>query len=339
VAKKLKSEAILKKAISTILQPLIDVLVNVEPSFLKDRNLQPGSYAPVDRPTQDVLFAATTEPPTRASGGSASNSIACANILGVACTYAGLVGDDENGHLYQKDFADLGITSPNRPVPNKRTGVCLSLVTPDGERTMRTDLAVALELEASHIERETIAASDWLLLEGHLLTAGDKNVSALMKGIEIANQCGTKVALNINSEFAARTKRDTVLADFLPKISMLIGNESEAMALAAESSVHMAFASLSKLCSSVVVTCGRDGALISYDGKILNTPAHTHGIAVVDTTGAGDAFTGTLLGGLSLSCSIEKAAIGAARLAAATVAQPGARLPASALSLWRDAIK
>lgn len=329
----------MKKAISTILQPLIDVLVTIEPSFLAQRNLKPGSYALVDRPTQDALLAATTEPPIRQSGGSASNSIACANILGVSCTYAGLVGDDEYGHLYQKDFADLGITSPNRPVPNKRTGVCLSLITPDGERTMRTDLAVALDLEASHIERDAIAASDWLLLEGHLITAGSKNVSALIKGIEIANECGTKVALNINSEFAARSKRELVLAEFLPKISMLIGNESEAMALTAESSPQAAFSSLTKLCPSVVVTLGRAGALVSYDGHILNTPAYTQGVAVVDSTGAGDTFTGTLLGGLSLGCSIDKAVSGAARLAAAVVAQPGARLPASSVSLWREAIR
>ena len=329
----------MKKAISTILQPAIDVLVNVAPSFLSAHSLQPGSYTLVDRHTQDALFAATTGTPIRASGGSASNSIACANILGVSCTYAGLVGDDENGHLYQKDFASLGITSPNRPVPNKRTGVCLSLITPDGERTMRTDLAVALELEASHIERETIAASDWLLLEGHLITAGAKNVSALMKGIEIANACGTKVAININSEFAARTKRDLILTEFLPKISMIVGNESEAMALTGESSAQAAFSTLSKLCSSVIVTCGHDGALITHDEQTLNAPAYTQGITVVDSTGAGDTFTGTLLGGLALGCSIEKAASGAARLAAAVVAQPGARLPASAVSLWRGAIR
>lgn len=329
----------MKKAISTILQPLVDVIVNVEPSFLTQRNLQPGSYALVDRSTQDALFQATSEPPVQASGGSASNSIACANILGVSCTYTGLVGDDAHGHLFQRDFLNLGITSPNLPVPNKRTGVCLSLVTPDGERTMRTDLAVALELEASHIEHGTIAASDWLLLEGHLITAGQKNVSALTKGIEIANQCGTKVALNINSEFAARTKRDLVLAEFLPKISMIVGNESEAMALTNESSPQAAFAALTKLCPSVVVTLGRDGALISHEGHTLNSPAYTQGITVVDSTGAGDTFTGTLLGGLALGCPIDRAASGAARLAAAVVAQPGARLPASAASLWREAIR
>lgn len=329
----------LKKALSTILQPLVDILVNVEPSFLTRHNLHPGSYAIVDRPTQDALLAATSQTRTIASGGSASNSLACANLLGVRCAYVGLVGDDEHGHLYQKDFASQGITSPNIPVSKARTGACLSLITPDGERTMRTDLSVALELEASHIDAESIAASDWLLLEGHLLTAGPKNMSALVRGIEIANQRGTKVALNINSEFAASTKREQVLADFLPKIDMIIGNEPEAMALASQSSPQAAFAALSNICPSVVVTCGRDGAFIKYGGHTLHAPAHTEGVTVVDSTGAGDAFTGVLLAGLALGCPIEKAALGASRLAAAVVAQPGARLPSSAANLWRDSVK
>jgi sugar/nucleoside kinase (ribokinase family) len=329
----------LKKGLSTILQPLVDVLVNVEPAFLAERGLHPGSYAIVDRAAQDALFALTTNKPIIASGGSASNSIACATILGVQCTYTGLVGDDAYGRLYQSDFAHLGILSPNARVTNARTGACLSLITPDGERTMRTDLAVALELEASHIDAESIAASDWLLLEGHLLTAGTKNMSALLKGIEVAKQRNTKVALNINSEFAANTKREQVLAEFLPKIDLIIGNEPEAMALAQQHTPHAAFSTLSPLCSTVIVTCGREGALIKHEGQTLQVPAYTKDSKAVDSTGAGDAFTGVLLGGLALGCSIEKAAQGAARLAAAVVAQHGARLPASAAELWREATR
>lgn len=329
----------MKKGLSAILQPLVDVLVNVEPAFLAERALHPGSYTIVDRATQDALFAATTNPPFIASGGSASNSIACANILGVQCSYTGLVGDDEHGRLFQNDFAKLGITSPNPRVPNARTGVCLSLITPDGERTMRTDLAVALDLDASHIDAESIGASDWLLLEGHLLTAGAKNTSALLKGIEVAKQRGTKVALNINSEFAAHTKRELVLKEFVPTIDLIIGNEPEAMALSQQNTPHSAFSVLAPLCPTVVVTCGRDGALIKHEGEVTQIPAHTSDITVIDSTGAGDAFTGVLLGGLALGCSIEKAARGAARLAAAVVAQPGARLPSTAASLWHEVVR
>ena len=329
----------MKKGLSTILQPLVDIIIAVEPSFLSDRQLTPGSYAIVDRATQESLIAAASGKKTIASGGSAANSIACANILGVPCSYIGLVGEDEYGRLFQQDFSIVGIESPNARVHNARTGVCLSLTTPDGERTMRTDLAVATELDESHVDPQSIDASSWLLLEGHLLTAGDKNTRALLKGIDIANEKGTKVALNINSEFAASTKREQVLAEFLPKIDLIIGNETEAMALARTTTHHAAFAALAPLCPTVIVTCGRDGALIKHDGKELSIPAYTENIKAIDTTGAGDAFTGVLLGGLALGCSIEAAGRGAARLAAAIVAQAGARPPANAATLWREAVK
>ncbi len=328
----------MKKGLSTILQPVVDVIVPVNHAFITERNLSPGSYAIVDAQTQDVLLAATTTNRVISSGGSASNSIACANLIGVPCTYAGLVGEDEYGRMYHTDFEAVGVSSPNARVKRGRTGVCLSLITPDGERTMRTNLGVATDLDHTHIDANSIAASEWLLLEGHLLTAGEKNISALRKGIEVANARHTKVALNINSEFAAITQRDQVLAHFLPKIDMIIGNEPEAIALSQKSTPQAAFTELASRCPTVIVTCGKDGALIQHEGKQLHVPAYIKDIQVVDSTGAGDTFTGILLGGLALGCPIEKAAQGAARLAAAIVSQPGARLPASASQVWREAI-
>lgn len=315
----------------------MDVIVPVDHAFLTQRKLSPGTYAIVDAATQDSLLAATTANRVISSGGSASNSIACANLIGAPCTYAGLVGEDEYGQMFHADFEAIGISSPNARVKNARTAVCLSLITPDGERTMRTNLGVATELDYTHIDAESIGASTWLLLEGHLLTAGEKNNSALRRGVEVANAHHTKVALNINSEFAALTQREHVLAHFLPKIDLIISNEPESFALTQKSSPHTAFAELASLCPSVIVTCGRDGALIQHEGKQFHVPAYTNNIQVVDSTGAGDTFTGALLGGLALGYPIETAARGAARLAATVVSQAGARLPASALQVWREA--
>jgi fructokinase len=329
---------ILKKGLSTILQPIVDVLIPVEHSFLTRHQLTPGSYTIVDRERQNELMAATTGKRSISSGGSASNSIASATILGVSCAYHGLVGDDDYGRLFQRDFTSLGIASPNEPISDARTGTCLSLITPDGERTMLTDLGVALDLDESHIDQRTVESSSWLLLEGHLLTAGRKNTSALLKGIEIARAAGTKVALNINSEFAARTHRDLVLSHFLPQIDLLVANEPEAAALTQTNTSEEAFEDLSTRTSIAVVTRGARGALVRHEGRRIEIPAYTDNIAVVDSTGAGDTFTGALLAGLALELSIEAAGRGASRLAAAAVSQAGARLSPSAVELWRAAV-
>ena len=329
----------LKKGLSTILQPIVDVLIPVEHAFLTRHQLTPGSYTIVDRARQDEILASTSSKRTVASGGSASNSIACANILGVTCTYHGLVGADEHGAIFRDDFTSLGISSANDSIPGARTGTCLSLITPDGERTMLTDLGVALELDGAHIDRRAIESSEWLLLEGHLLTAGEKNRAALLKGIEVARDTGTKIALNINSEFAALTQREIVLARFLPEIDLIVANEPESLALTRRSTSEGAFADLAAKTSMAVVTRGARGALIHHEGKEITVHAHTQDTVVVDSTGAGDTFTGALLAGLALGLSVEASGRGAARLAAAVVSQRGARLSSSAAELWRAAVR
>ena len=44
---------------------------------------------------------------------------------------------------YADDFARLGIRLTGKPKPQEQTGLCLVLVTPDGERTMKTYLGAS----------------------------------------------------------------------------------------------------------------------------------------------------------------------------------------------------
>jgi ribokinase len=58
---------------------------------------------------------------------------------------------------------------------------------------------------------------------------------------------------------------------------------------------------------SAIVTAGSDGAYLAYDDIVM----HTRGVPavrVVDTTGAGDAFAGTLAGHLANGRSLAEAA-------------------------------
>jgi ribokinase len=73
---------------------------------------------------------------------------------------------------------------------------------------------------------------------------------------------------------------------------------------------------------AIVVTLGARGAIIvTRDGA---TPIPAHPVKPVDTTGAGDCFTGALAAGLLVRQTIEQAAIRAARAAALSVTREGA---------------
>ncbi len=57
---------------------------------------------------------------------------------------------------------------------------------------------------------------------------------------------------------------------------------------------------------SVVVTAGPDAAVVAADGATTHVPGTR--VAVVDTTGAGDSFAGTLAAHLAAWCALDEAA-------------------------------
>ena len=73
------------------------------------------------------------------TGGSASNTISGLAKLNIPSGFFGKVGDDEMGDFFRDDCSNNGISAHLVKCPNP-SGVCVSLVSPDGERTMATYL-------------------------------------------------------------------------------------------------------------------------------------------------------------------------------------------------------
>jgi sugar/nucleoside kinase (ribokinase family) len=101
-------------------------------------------------------------------------------------------------------------------------------------------------------------------------------------------------------------------------------NLDEGRALTGASRPAEIVAGLRRHYQEVVLTLGADGALLSRPGtELLHCPADR--VAVVDTTGAGDAFTGTFLAVRLQGAEPEQALRAALAAAARVVASPGAR--------------
>ena len=87
-----------------------------------------------------------------------------------------------------------------------------------------------------------------------------------------------------------------------------------AQALAADNIEDMASALSKAHDLTTIVTLGSDGALATSGDEIIRVPALP--VTAVDTTGAGDAFIGTLVAamadGLPLEAAMKRACIGAA---------------------------
>ena len=328
----------MRQHITALTHPLTDLIVPCSREFLHSRDLKPGSYGMLSEKEQDALLQechALT--PTISAGGSAANSVQTARLLGVSGSILGLVGDDHFGNLMRAELEAQGISVPLSPVPNARTGTCVSLTTPDGERTMRTCLGVAKDLGAGEVTTDVLKNSSWLLIEGYFLTASESNAQAIIEAIKVARAQGVKIAFSVAAEFVVDAKRTEIEREIVPNIDLLIANEGEAMALAHVQTPQDALSVLRRAVNGVVITCGKDGALGSIDDVTWSTPVAKPRGAVVDTTGAGDVFAGAFLAGISRGLFPPHAAVGAARLAAEVITQPGARLSVDALDCWRDA--
>ncbi len=324
------------KRITALTHPLIDILHTCTPQFLHQHGLTPGSYGLLSKSEQDALIHSCGLMNAPMSlGGSVANSIVCARQLGIPTTLLGLAGEDTFGHHLHHQMRLSDIHLPLPLVADARTGTCLSLITPDGERTMRTCLGVATTLGPEHIVESSVVSSAWLVIEGYFLTASDQNSAALRTAIQTAKQHGAKIAFTASAEFVIHAKRDEIRRDILPHSDLLLANAGEAVLLTNCSSPDSALENLSQQTPMVVITCGKNGAIGASASSKWQTPAFKPASPVVDTTGAGDIFAGAFIAGLMHNLTPEIAARGAARLASIVITQFGSQLPSDANAWWK----
>src|SRR5437588_6809656 len=116
-----------------------------------------------------LLHRYQKQEPKLVSGGSVANSVIAFSQLGGDAGFIGCVGDDRYGLFYAAEFEELGIDIGNPVIVGETTGTCVSVITPDAERTMRTCLAVSSHLAARHVDAERVGKSEWLFAEGYVL--------------------------------------------------------------------------------------------------------------------------------------------------------------------------
>ena len=81
--------------------------------------------------------------------------------------------------------------------------------------------------------------------------------------------------------------------DVIAGVDVVVANRDEARLLTDEQSNEAALAALGRSFPEVVVTLGADGALVQRANGLVRAPSVAG--EVLDTTGAGDAATGTYL--------------------------------------------
>ncbi len=275
---------------------IVDTEVIVSDSFLNENKISKGLMTLVDEKRQKFLIDSLTTqriPVKRSCGGSACNSVVAASRFGSSAFFSGKVANDEEGVFFVKDLKRAGVDFHQLDPSNGVTGKCLVMVTPDAERTMNTNLGASLELSYREIDEPALANSDWLYIEGYVVT-DDKRTAVARDAMTYAKQSGVKTSLSLSDPFVVEVFSDnikTIIGE--DGIDLIFCNGDEARSFTGTHTIEAAAESLKQYAKTFAITRGPDGSL-TYDGQDIsyNKAVQTNAI---DTNGAGDMFAGAFL--------------------------------------------
>jgi ribokinase len=227
------------------------------------------------------------------AGGTVATTMA---RLGHRVSIATRVGSGPFSTLAQRYLRSTGVDLSLMQVDeNLQTSSVTILITPDGQRTMISAAGASRQLDASALQVAHIRERDALVISAYSLIAGPQRDYAL-KAIEIAK--AERVRLFIDMGTGAVNALQDSLMPLISSAEVVLLNERELFTLTGESSISAAVVGLRRRgIEQVVVKVGEMGSIVV-------TPTRSELVEalevddVVDTTGAGDAYTAAFVGAL-----------------------------------------
>lgn len=305
---------------------LVDIVVRVEDSFLKDQNIRKGVMTLVESEKQvELLKHLSNLAPEKRSGGSAANTLIGLANSGGTGYYVGKVAGDSHGSFYKADLEDAGIGFHSTP-GHGNTGTCLVLTTPDGERTMLTSLGISSELTRGDIKPEIMEGCQIAYVEGYLWDR-ENTKEACLYTMEEAKKLSKIVSFTFSDPFCVNRSRDDFKRITKEYVDIAFCNHEEAMALTETDSPEDAIREIAPICDLVFMTWGHHGCMVANQGVEKHIPGYP--VKALDSNGAGDAFAAGVLYGLTHKLSVEDSAKWGNYMASNVIQVIGPRLPYS----------
>lgn len=276
----------------------------------------------VVKPTALIALTSDTPAQVRLSrGGGAANIAVALASEGHGVTFLGASGDDTPARLFVDALRDANVRAVLVQV-GASTGVVVALVSEDGQRAMLTDRGANRFLTWDHVASQLDRPFDHLHVSGYTLldvATREVGIGALARAHELGH--ATSVDACSVAPLSAVTPR--VFLDAARGASTLFANEEEALLLSSCADVGAALERLAEDFTEVVVTRGANGARARNANVTVDVPASSD--EVFDTTGAGDAATGTYLARRLSGGSVDDALAAAMEAASVVVRGLGAR--------------
>lgn len=302
--------------------PIVDALAHVSDDFLHSIPGEKGGMDLVEASMIEDILEKHDDAVHRAPGGSASNTIVGLAKLGIATAFLGKLGKDDLAQFYEEQLCDAGVDIEGiKYCEVSPTGHCLSLITPDAERTMRTHLGAACGLVPADIHVDDFAGFTHAHVEGHLL----HDPILLETILSCAKQAGCTVSYDLGHYEVVKDKREHLEAMLDKYVDMAFANEDEAKAYAGSDDILMALDKLATHCDISAVKLGPKGCWVQSATERVRVEAIP--TEAVDSTGAGDLWAVGFLYAYYRGGDLEACGRAGSLLGAKVVEQIGAMIP------------
>ena len=240
-------------------------------------------------------------------GGAAGNTASWLAVLGNDVTMVGRIGNDTAGSAITAEFDALGISYGDIVKEGLHTGVVVCLVDPSGERTMLADNGANAGLDVSDLP--ALDGVDAIYLSGYAPLA-PLSREGVLEMVRTFNSRGIPIIFDPATVGGMQGVPVAEILSWCALMDTVIMNEEEAIYLSGLSDLESALNFFVEFTPRAIIKRGSAGAIgLERGGQIISVAATTS--AVVDTTGAGDAFAAGFIdaftGRRDFSYAIERA--------------------------------
>ena len=254
-------------------------------------------------------------------GGCASNVAVDLAKLGCRAAVVGRVGADVFGRYVREALEEAGVECENLvESPTADTSGSFVINSKGEDRRFIHATGANAEFSGREVTPELLRSCRVLYLGGYCLSEAlaAANVAEMFRG---ARDAGVKTILDV--VIPAPGDYWPFLEPVLPWTDVFVPNDDEAQLITGDDDPRAQAERFHRAgAATVVVTCGRDGAILVSDGTKYR--AEGYRVAFVDGTGSGDAFTAGYVYGLLNGCDVSDCLRYGSALGASCVRSTGA---------------
>lgn len=286
----------------------VDVVAHVSDLFINGFGVPKGGSLAV---VPEIVHKMREELPNPqyVPGGCSANAACGFAVQGLHSAFIGMIGDDDLGRLFIDGFEPYDVSFQEQPYSDKMTGNCITLVTPDKERSFAytTDTA-AWRLGNASLDQLEDYQPSWVYVESFLAAMKDGTNNLFPKLLDVCSKNNISIAFNL--AYACFVEDHLELIQSVIEhdvVKIVIGNRHEYMALFDVEDVETVKPKMRQMNKIFAVTYGERGSYAVHGGEECYVPAHEiPEDDILDTIGAGDQFAAGFVSGIIKNETLEQ---------------------------------